>query len=37
VELTEASLKLKALEMKKRNIGAQFATKKRALDQAWNS
>ena len=33
-ELTEAALKLKALEMKKRNIEAQLATKKRALDQA---
>ena len=32
-ELIEASLKLKALEMKKRNIEAQLATKKRALDQ----
>ena len=31
-ELTEAALKLKALEMKKRNIEAQLATKKRALD-----
>ena len=33
-QLTEAALKLKALEMKKRNIEAQLATKKRALDQA---
>ena len=33
-ELTETALKLKALEMKKRNIEAQLATKKRALDQA---
>ena len=33
-QLTEVSLKLKALEMKKKNIKAQFATKKRALDQA---
>ena len=33
-ELTEAALQLKALEMKKRNIEAQLATKKRALDQA---
>ena len=33
-ELTEAALKLKALEMKKRNIEAQLATKRRALDQA---
>ena len=33
-ELTEAALKLKVLEMKKRNIEAQLATKKRALDQA---
>ena len=33
-ELTKAALKLKALEMKKRNIEAQLATKKRALDQA---
>jgi len=33
-ELTEAALKLKALEMKKKNIEAQLATKKRALDQA---
>ena len=33
-ELIEAALKLKALEMKKRNIEAQLATKKRALDQA---
>ena len=32
-ELTETALKLKALEMKKRNIEAQLATKKRALDQ----
>ena len=31
-ELTETTLKLKALEMKKRNIEAQLATKKRALD-----
>ena len=33
-ELTEAALKLKALEMKKRNIEVQLATKKRVLDQA---
>ena len=33
-ELTETALKLKALEMKKRNIEALLATKKRALDQA---
>ena len=33
-ELTEAALQLKALEMRKRNIEAQLATKKRALDQA---
>ena len=33
-QLTEAALKLKALEMKKKNIKAQLATKKRALDQA---
>ena len=33
-ELTKAVLQLKALEMKKRNIEAQLATKKRALDQA---
>ena len=33
-QLTEASLKLKALEMKKKNIEAQLATKKRAMDQA---
>ena len=33
-ELTETTLMLKALEMKKRNIEAQLATKKRALDQA---
>ena len=33
-ELTEAALQLKALEMRKRNIQAQLATKKRALDQA---
>ena len=33
-ELTEIALKLKALVMKKRNIEAQLATKKRALDQA---
>ena len=33
-QLTEAALKLKALEMKKKNIEAQLATKKRALDQA---
>ena len=33
-ELTEAALQLKALEMKKRNIEAQLATKKRALDLA---
>ena len=33
-ELTATALKLKALEMKKRNIEAQLATKKRALDQA---
>ena len=33
-DLTEAALKLKALEMKKTNIKAQLATKKRALDQA---
>ena len=33
-QLTEATLKLKALEMKKKNIEAQLATKKRALDQA---
>ena len=32
-QLTEAALKLKALEMKKKNIEAQLATKKRALDQ----
>ena len=32
-ELTEAALQLKALEMRKRNIEAQLATKKRALDQ----
>ena len=32
-ELTETALKLKAFEMKKRNIEAQLATKKRALDQ----
>ena len=32
-ELTETTLKLKALEMKNRNIEAQLATKKRALDQ----
>ena len=31
-ELTETALKLKALEMKKRNIEAQLTTKKRALD-----
>ena len=35
-ELTETALKLKALEIKKRNIEAQLATKKRALDQANN-
>jgi len=34
VELTEVALQLKALEMNKRNIEAQLATKKRALDQA---
>ena len=34
VELIEAALNLKALEMKKKNIEAQLATKKRALDQA---
>ena len=33
-ELTETALKLKALEMKKRNIETQLATKKRALDHA---
>ena len=33
-EFTEIALKLKALEMKKKNIEAQLATKKRALDQA---
>jgi len=33
-ELTETSLKFKALEMKKGNIEAQLATKKRAMDQA---
>ena len=33
-QLTEAALKLKALEMKKNNIETQLATKKRALDQA---
>ena len=33
-QLTEAALKLKALEMKKKNIEAQLATKKRAKDQA---
>src|SRR6185312_3023068 len=33
-QLTEAALKLKALEMKKKNIEAQLATKKRTLDQA---
>ena len=33
-ELTEAALQLKALEMRKRNIQAQLATKKRARDQA---
>ena len=33
-ELTEAALQLKALEMRKRNIEAQLATKKRALDHA---
>ena len=33
-ELIETALKLKALEIKKRNIKAQLATKKRALDQA---
>ena len=33
-QLTEAALKLKAFEMKKKNIEAQLATKKRALDQA---
>src|SRR6185312_15442370 len=32
-QLTEAALKLKALEMKKKNIEAHLATKKRALDQ----
>jgi hypothetical protein len=31
-ELTEAALKLKALEMKKRNIEVQLANKKRAID-----
>ena len=31
-QLKEAALKLKALEMKKRNIEAQLTTKKRALD-----
>ena len=31
-QLTEASLKLKALEMKKKNIEAQLVTKKRTLD-----
>ena len=33
-QLTETALKLKALEMKKKNIEAQLATKKRAMDQA---
>ena len=33
-QLTEEALKLKALEMKKKNIEAQLATKKRAMDQA---
>ena len=33
-QLTETALKLKALEMKKNNIEAQLATKKRAMDQA---
>ena len=33
-QLTEAALKLKALEMKKKNIEAQLATKKRAMNQA---
>jgi len=31
-ELTEAALYLETLEMRKRNIEAQLATKKRALD-----
>ena len=33
-ELTEATLQLKALQMKKQTIEAQLATKKRAIDQA---
>ena len=33
-QLTETALKLKALKMKKKNIEAQLATKKRAMDQA---
>ena len=33
-QLTETALKLKALEMKKKNIEAQLSTKKRAMDQA---
>ena len=32
-QLTETALKLKALEMKKNNMEAQLATKKRAMDQ----